>query len=121
MWSNKYLNIPFKAGGRDLTGLDCWGLTRLIYKEEFNIELPSFAGEYDVDDPKLLHEIIAQHKEGWEKLLSPEPGCVVLFRMFGTESHIGVVVNDTQFLHTREKYTSAVENLQGIEWKNRIV
>jgi hypothetical protein len=121
MWSNKYLNIPFKEGGRDLDGLDCWGLARLVYKEEFGIELPSFAGEYDVNDPKLLHEIIIQHKESWEKLTKPEPNCIVLFRMLGTESHIGVVISPTQFLHTRDKYTSAVENLASTEWKNRIV
>jgi len=121
MWSNKYLNIPFCAGGIDINGLDCWGLARLVYKQEFDIELPSFAGEYDVDDPKLLHEIITQHKEGWETLTQPEPGCLVLFRMFGTESHIGIMVNTTQFLHTREKYTSAIESLSSTEWKNRIV
>jgi len=121
MWSNKYVNIPFKDGGRDINGCDCWGLVRLVYQQEFSIDLPSFSGEYDVNDPKLLHEKIAQHKEGWEVLGEPEPGCVVLFRMFGSESHIGVAVSSTQFLHAREKYASAIENFSSTEWKNRIV
>ena len=121
MWSNKYVNIPFKDGGRDINGCDCWGLVRLVYQQEFSIDLPSFSGEYDVNDPKLLHEKIAQHKEGWEVLGEPEPGCVVLFRMFGAESHIGVAISSTQFLHAREKYASAVENFSSTEWKNRIV
>lgn len=121
MWSNKYLNIPFKPEGREIDGLDCWGLARLVYREEFGIELPSFAGEYDIDDPKLLHEIIVQQKENWEPLNQPEAGCLVVFRMFGAESHIGIAVSPTQFLHTREKYTSAIENFSSLEWKNRIV
>lgn len=121
MWSNKYVNIPFKDGGRDLAGCDCWGLVRLVYQQEFSIDLPSFSGEYDINDPKLLHDLIAQHKEGWEQLGEPEPGCVVLFRMFGSESHVGVAVSHTQFLHAREKYSSAVENFSSTEWKNRIV
>jgi hypothetical protein len=121
MWSNKYINIPFKDGGRDISGCDCWGLVRLVYQQEFSIDLPSFSGEYDVNDPKLLHDKIAQHKEGWETLAEPEPGCIVLFRMFGSESHIGVAVSSTQFLHAREKYASAIENFSSTEWKNRIV
>lgn len=121
MWSNKYINIPFKDSGRDLNGCDCWGLVRLVYQQEFDIELPSFSGEYDVNDPKLLHDLIAQHKEGWEVITEPEPGCVVLFRMFGSESHVGVAVSSTQFLHAREKYASAIENFASTEWKNRIV
>lgn len=121
MWSNKYINIPFIDGGRSLEGADCWGLARLIYKEEFNIELPSFSGEYDINNPKLLQEMIVQHKEGWQQLDTPEEGCIVVFRMFGAESHIGVAINATQFVHAREKYASAVENFSSVEWKNRIV
>ena len=120
MWSNKYINIPFIDGGRSLEGADCWGLARLIYKEEFNIELPSFSGEYDINDPKLLQEMIVQHKEGWQQIYTPEEGCIVVFRMFGAESHIGVAISATQFVHAREKYASAVENFSSVEWKNRI-
>jgi hypothetical protein len=121
MWSNKYVNIPFADGGRDISGCDCWGLVRLVYQQEFGIDLPSFSGEYDVNDPQLLHDLIAQYKESWETLAEPEPGCVVLFRMFGSESHIGVAVSATQFLHAREKYASAVENFSSTEWNHRIV
>lgn len=38
----KYLSIPYRAGGRDWSGCDCYGLVRLILKEEKGIELPLF-------------------------------------------------------------------------------
>jgi hypothetical protein len=37
-----YQRIPFKDGGRDHRGADCWGLIWLIYKEVLGIELCSY-------------------------------------------------------------------------------
>lgn len=39
-WTLKYMNIPFLDNGRDFSGIDCYGLIRLIYKEECNMDLP---------------------------------------------------------------------------------
>jgi hypothetical protein len=39
-WLLRYINIPFKDHGRDFSGIDCYGLIRLMYKEERNITLP---------------------------------------------------------------------------------
>ena len=121
MWQNKYIGIPYKEKGRDLTGIDCWGLLRLVYSEEFDIELPSFVSEYTENDTLSIQELVAQCKEGWEVLDKPTPGCLVLFRVLGTESHVGVAVSDTYFLHARQGQDSAIESFESRAWANRIV
>ncbi len=117
----KYIGIPFKEKGRDTTGVDCWGLVRLIYKQEYGVNLPSFASDYELSDDGRVGELFAQYKEGWETLSQPEPGCAVLFRIFGTESHIGLVVDSASFIHVREGLDSVIESLESAKWSKRIV
>jgi hypothetical protein len=121
MWSNNYIGIPFKYKGRTEEGLDCWGLARLIYKNEYNITLPSFSTEYEDSDVNRIEELIAQYKEGWESVDAPTEGTAVLFRVMGHESHIGVAVSPTHFIHAREGYDSAIESFESPYWKRRIV
>ena len=121
MWSNNYIGIPFKYKGRDENGLDCWGLVRLIYKNEYNISLPSFSEEYIENDVDRIQDLISQYKEGWESVEAPSEGTAVLFKVMGTESHIGVAISATHFIHAREGYDSAVEAFDSPYWKRRIV
>lgn len=116
----KYIGIPYAEKGRDETGLDCWGLVRLVYKNELNIDLPSFSAEYDTSDNERLEELFAQYKEGWESTDTAEVGDVVIFRIFGYESHIGVCVGDNKFLHVREARDSVIESLDNPKWSRRI-
>lgn len=121
MWSNNYIGIPFKYKGRTEEGLDCWGLARLIYKNEYNITLPSFSDEYSDSDTARIEELIAQYKEGWESIDTPSEGTAVLFKIMGRESHIGIAISGTHFIHAREGYDSAIEAFESPYWKRRIV
>lgn len=116
----QYIGIPYVEKGRNASGVDCWGLVRLIYKNEYNIDLPSFSSEYTVDDDARIGELFSQYKEGWEQIQFPEPGTVVLFRMFGVDSHIGVTVSPTHFIHVREGRDSVIESLDSPKWAKRI-
>jgi hypothetical protein len=120
MWSNKYIGIPFLDKGRDINGIDCWGLVRLVYRQEYNIDLPNFSSEYEADDTERMRDLIAQYKEGWEQIDVPTEGCIVLFNIMGTESHIGIAVSNTHFLHARDGRDSAIESFESVGWKKRI-
>ncbi len=116
----KYIGIPYVEKGRDETGIDCWGLVRLIYKNELSIDLPSFSTEYDSIDNERIEDLFAQYKEGWESIDRPSIGDVVIFRIFGYESHIGVCIGDNKFLHVREGRDSVIESLDNPKWSKRI-
>ena len=121
MWANKYIGIPYKDGGRETDGLDCWGLVRLVYKNEYGIELPSFKNEYIISDRQRVNELFNQYRESWTVEENPKEGDVVLLRLLGEEAHVGVLVNDKQFLHVNHKTPAAVENLSSIKWRDRVV
>lgn len=120
MWQNKYIGIPFLDKGRDTDGIDCWGLVRLVYKQEYNIDLPSFSSDYEADDTERMRDLFAQYKEGWEQIDEPVEGCIVLFNILGVESHMGIAISSAHFLHARDKYTSAIESFDSVSWRNRI-
>lgn len=120
MWYEKYIGIPFKANGRTEDGLDCWGLARLIYSREYNIELPSFSTEYVIEDDDRIRELITQYKEGWESKEVPSEGDVVLFRVLGDLTHMGVMVSDTKFIHVREGSNTVTDSITNTKWKNRV-
>lgn len=121
MWSNKYIGIPYKARGRDDRGVDCWGLVRLVYAEQYNISLPSLAGSYDPDDQERIGELMDLYREGWEETGTPEPGDIVLFRIMGEPTHLGVVVENNRFIHSILHKNVAVENLTSLSWSKRII
>ena len=66
-----YIGIQFKEKGRTYEeGLDCWGLFRLFYQDQFNIELPSYVESYEkIDDKKLLGSLISAglEEEKWSR------------------------------------------------------
>ena len=120
MWHNKYIGIPFLDKGRDINGIDCWGLVRLVYKQEYSIDLPNFSTNYEAEDAERMSDLLAQYKEGWEKIDAPTEGCIVLFNILGVESHMGIAVSSTHFLHARDRRDSAIESFESVAWRNRI-
>jgi cell wall-associated NlpC family hydrolase len=117
---NKYIGIPFKIHGRDFNGLDCYGLVRLFYKEEFGIELPLFLG-YDntvksysekIDVSRKLLDVVRIDK--------PEVGSIGLFRYKGFLSHVGVYVGNNMLLHILNKTDSICVRTTNTTIKGRL-
>jgi hypothetical protein len=118
-WWNDYVGVPYKKMGRDINGLDCWGLVRLIYKEQYNIDLPSYVDEYQEGESETLAEIIAINKENWVKVDTPTIGDVLLLRSGRFLSHVGVVISPNQFIHVRETTNTVIERFDHGKWSYR--
>ena len=117
---NKYIGLPYAANGRDESGIDCWGLVRLFYKQEYDIELPSYIEEYaGAYDTRILG-MMDLYKNNWAQVAQPEVGSVIVFNILGEPFHVGIYIGDDKFIHARDGMDSVVESVNSPRWAKRI-
>ena len=122
---HQYIGLPFKTCGRSREeGLDCWGLVRLIYKEQFSIDLPSYNDEYNDSHNNLqTSSTIQKHWGEWLKVPLEEarPGDVIVLRLSGFPTHVGLVIGNNKMLHIIEGTDSVIEDYQSRLWEKRVL
>lgn len=124
----QYVGIPFKEGGRDRSGIDCWGLLRLVGREQFGYELPSYDSEYEALDTRLgfkydqLRAFSARHLPEWTPVSRPSLGNGVLMRVMGSDVHVGIVVDvrAREMLHIEKGCNAVIEAYDSLLWKGRV-
>lgn len=123
-WAESYIGIPFEDSDKDTrNGTNCWGLTRLIYREQLGIYLPSLIANYGTSlNPRAIHsEVEKQIKESWPEIDKPLPFDILVVRYIKDASHIGVVIDNRYFLHTFEGNSSHYDDYTSWKWKHRVV
>jgi cell wall-associated NlpC family hydrolase len=128
-WAHRYVGLPAAERGREpSTGLDCWGLVRLVLAREAGIDAPSweeaYSGFCSVDDARVLIESV---HAGWEEIdvTRGDPlqsFDVLLFNGLRSALHVGVAVDGETFLHVDPfvTLTAAVERWRGPKWESRM-
>jgi len=106
---SKFILVPFKPGGRDFSGADCWGLAMLVYKD-FGIDLPDF--RIACEESLKIDFAVSEQRKTWARLAEPVAPCVVVIRMSNKYprvcNHLGVYVGAGKFVHTLKKQGSSV-------------
>lgn len=117
-WAVKYIGLPYCPGGRDKNGVDCWGLLKLIYQDEWNMSLPELPGLPQEDLLKISREILAQIKVGWTEVSKPRDGCAVAMSQRDALHHVGVWVDvdGGRVLHS-PKAPVVAESIRFLSWK----
>jgi cell wall-associated NlpC family hydrolase len=130
-WSDAYLDIPFRKNGRSHDGCDCYGLLCLVYGEQLGITLPpqlDVAGghcaaspDYSIADIVRIARAVALQKDRlWVKVDRPRPFDAVLLRIRKYVWHMGVLIGRRWMIHVAPGINSAVEDLAGPLWYNRV-
>lgn len=99
----KYLGVPYKHRGRDIDGLDCWGLIKCVYKDLGHdlLDIES----YDKDwSEKGADFFVENYHLQWEKVEHPTIFDVALFRNIkGVVCHAGLSLREGNILHCSER------------------
>lgn len=126
-WIKKYIGIPFVDKGRDIRGCDCWGLVRLVYKNELGIELPTY-GEISANDLAAVAKEVGSNYilDPWQEIaaIDVRPFDVAVLRFYGSRQigHVGVVASEAmRLLHTERTVDSVVVPLTHMTVRPRIV
>lgn len=124
-WAERYVGLPFVSGGRDRSGVDCWGLTRLIYRDVAGIDLPS----HDTVAADDLHRVLRRIGEAllippWTTLVpagAERPLDVVVMTDRRLPAHVGIVVSPGLVLHAQEASLSTIMRMDDRALRHRIV
>ncbi|WPY94671.1 NlpC/P60 family protein [Limimaricola variabilis] len=121
-WVAEYVGLPALEHGRDRQGCDCWGLARLVYREQLGIDLPSYSGDYAGTEER--HEIahligIARVDWPWREVLHLAPFDMLLFRRGRLTCHIGVVIDARRMLHMDATDHAKVADFRTGRWATR--
>ena len=110
----------FKKSGRGPNGYDCWGLAMEVTRRA-GINMIDF-DTWVCDDLARSKVILEHQRECFQKLIKPEPFCMVTFKVATVYvNHMGVVLENCQeFIHIREETGVAIENLNDFKWLRRI-
>jgi cell wall-associated NlpC family hydrolase len=111
-WVEKYIGIPFVSNGRTMEGCDCYGLVRLVLRDEYGVELPELSDDYDnalnaAETARLFAE--KRPALAAEKLPGPREGAVAVITERGRPCHLGIFAGGGFVLHTGVKTGSVCQ------------
>jgi cell wall-associated NlpC family hydrolase len=123
IWAGHYIGLPFLDHGRDRSGLDCWGLVRLVMAEQLGFALPSYIRDYQrTTQVDRISALIERESPKWKNIAPGQEICgdVIVLRVRGRPMHVGLVLGDKQMLHIEFGINSVIERYAGTRWTDRV-
>ena len=124
-WVDEYVGLPYAVGGRDRSGVDCFGLCLLVWRERYGLDVPLYGGvSWDEANSAEIGSFIGgEALAGWDRIEAghERAGDAILMRMRGHPIHVGVIVADGIMLHCHDRADAAVEDFRTLQWSRRIL
>lgn len=116
----KAIDVPFLECGRDWDGWDCWGLVFVAYRELFDATISTLSDDY-VPGVSFaeLNAVVDTEKQQWIETTKPMVGDVSLFSVSRFQSHVALVIDRGQMIHSRRGIGTVCERLDTIGWAKR--
>ena len=104
------IGVPFMEGGRDpKTGLDCLGLVGIAARR-FNPDVAIPLEHIEQRATSDIRDLDATEKKRWERIETPEPGCIVTMKIDPERpdlvQHVAVYIGGNRILQTLERMGS---------------
>jgi cell wall-associated NlpC family hydrolase len=121
----KTMSVPFVDKGRDYSGVDCYGLVYLCFRDVYGVELPLYRDDYDDAGNTRksrgdISRMIGTGKRIWKQVIDYKPMDVALFTLGGQPLHVGMMIDHRNFLHCEKKIGVVIEGLNRAMWRNRL-
>lgn len=100
---NNWKGTRYAWGGDSLKGIDCSALTRRVYREVFNYELPRVS----VDQVKVGRKISTSELK---------PGDILFFRPEGRVNHTAVYLGNSLFINASSSKGVIISSLESNYW-----
>lgn len=115
-----YLGIPYKFKGRDRQGIDCLGLVWLYLKEK-GISIPDHDGMpmEKMAQPDYLERALRALDQIGQRVDEPQADDIVVMRLPGGYTHMGVMVDNRHMLHVLIDRPSSLTPIR--KYRRRIV
>lgn len=117
----KYLGVPYQHHGRDLSGLDCYGLVLRIFEDQ-GVNLWDINEEYDEDwSWQGRNLFVENYARDWEFVDDYRFMDVACFQNGkSVVNHAGIYLGENKFIHA-VKAGVVVSRFTDREWQKRWV
>lgn len=101
----KWQGVPYQLGGLSKGGIDCSGFVYLTYKDHFGIELPRTTGQQAQAGQPVNEKVV-------------QAGDLVFFKTGLLAKHVGIYVENGEFLHASTAKGVMLSRLSDPYWSS---
>ena len=115
-----FTGIPFRFGGRGRDGIDCLGLVCAFQRARgyYTPDSDGLPMEHD-RQPDYLERAMKTLSKYCVQVEEVQPGDIILMRLPGGYTHMGVMVDETNMLHVLKDRPSGIEPV--LKYGRRVV